>query len=54
LAILTWGRRWLGAAESDTTLIHTPCGADVQAILSCAHCGEPISGNDIALNGNDR
>jgi DNA-binding HxlR family transcriptional regulator len=54
LAILTWGRRWLGAAESDTTLIHTPCGADVQAVLGCAYCGEPISRNDIVLNENDR
>ena len=30
LAILTWGQRWLGAAESDTTLTHTPCGADLR------------------------
>jgi DNA-binding HxlR family transcriptional regulator len=50
LAILTWGRRWLGAAESDTTLTHTPCGADVRAVLSCAFCAEPISRRDIVLN----
>jgi DNA-binding HxlR family transcriptional regulator len=51
LAILTWGRRWLGAAESDTTLTHTPCGADLHAVLSCGTCAEPISLGTIALAG---
>lgn len=54
LAILTWGRRWLGAAESDTTLIHTPCGADVHAVLGCAFCAEPISRQGIVLTESIR
>jgi len=54
LAILTWGRRWLGAAESDTALIHMPCGTDAHAVLSCDHCGQPISRIDIVLNEDDR
>jgi DNA-binding HxlR family transcriptional regulator len=49
LAIMTWGRRWLGPAESDTTLTHTPCGADLQVELSCGACAEPISLDGIAL-----
>ena len=52
LAILTWGQRWLGAAESDTTLTHTPCGADLKVVLSCGVCAEPITHNTIALAGN--
>jgi DNA-binding HxlR family transcriptional regulator len=49
LAIMTWGRRWLGPAESDTTLTHTPCGADLRVVLSCGACAEPISHGNIAL-----
>jgi DNA-binding HxlR family transcriptional regulator len=53
LAIMTWGRRWLGPAESDTTLAHTPCGADLQAVLSCGVCAEPMSRPSIVL-GDDQ
>lgn len=49
LAIMTWGRRWLGPAESDATLTHTPCGADLQAVLSCGICAERMSLGSIAL-----
>ena len=49
LAILTWGRRWLGPAESDTALTHTPCGADLAIVLSCAICAEPLTRDTIAL-----
>jgi DNA-binding HxlR family transcriptional regulator len=49
LAIMTWGRRWLGPAESDTTLTHTPCGADLQAVLSCGVCAEPLSRDTVVL-----
>jgi DNA-binding HxlR family transcriptional regulator len=49
LAIMTWGRRWLGPAESDTTLTHTPCGADLRAVLSCGACAEPMSRPSIVL-----
>jgi DNA-binding HxlR family transcriptional regulator len=51
LAIMAWGRRWLGPAESDTALTHTPCGAELQVVLSCAACAEPVSLDTIALAG---
>ena len=50
LAIMAWGRRWLGPAESDTTLTHAPCGADLHVKLSCGACAEPISLDTIALD----
>jgi DNA-binding HxlR family transcriptional regulator len=49
LAIMSWGRRWLGPAESDTILTHTACGADLQVVLSCGACAQPISLGSIAL-----
>lgn len=53
LAILTWGRRWLGTAESDTSLTHTRCGSDVRAVLTCGSCAAPIAREDIALADRD-
>jgi len=49
LAILTWGQRWLGAAQADTTLTHIPCGADLEVVLSCGVCAEPMTRDTIAL-----
>lgn len=49
LAIMGWGRRWLGPAESDAALTHTPCGADLEVVLTCGVCAEPITRSDIAL-----
>ena len=51
LAMWTWGRHWLGSAESDAGLTHTPCGHDVQAVLSCALCTDAISRDNIVLAG---
>lgn len=48
LAIATWGRRWLPPAEHEPRLVHT-CGAEVQAVLSCAACGQPITRADVAV-----
>ena len=50
LAIMAWGRRWLGPAEADATLTHSPCGADLHVKLSCGACAEPISLDTIALD----
>ena len=49
LAIMAWGRSWLGPAESDATLTHVSCGADLQVVLSCGACEDPISLDSIAL-----
>jgi DNA-binding HxlR family transcriptional regulator len=49
LAMLTWGRRWLEPAASDTHLTHERCGKRVRALLSCAACGEAIARDDIEL-----
>jgi DNA-binding HxlR family transcriptional regulator len=49
LGMLTWARRWLSAAESDTALTHRPCGRDVHAVLSCASCSGPVARDNIVL-----
>ena len=53
LAMLTWGQRWVEPADLDTHLTHKRCDSEVQAVLSCASCGEVISRDDIALTSTD-
>jgi DNA-binding HxlR family transcriptional regulator len=47
LAMLTWGQRWLPRGESDIHLTHRTCGRELQTILSCDQCGEPLNREDI-------
>jgi DNA-binding HxlR family transcriptional regulator len=43
LALMTWGRRWLGHSRADATLTHTPCGQPVEPVLGCLTCAEPLA-----------
>jgi DNA-binding HxlR family transcriptional regulator len=51
LALIAWGRRWLGHSRADATLTHTPCGQPAEPILGCLTCAEPMSKEDIAFGG---
>ena len=51
LALMAWGRRWLGQSRADATLTHTPCGQPAEPILGCLTCGEPIGKEHIAIRG---
>ena len=54
LAMHAWGRRWLEPIASDTILTHRPCSADVDAVLTCGSCGEPITRKDVSLTPAER
>jgi DNA-binding HxlR family transcriptional regulator len=48
LALKQWGDRWLtGGGGPPVTLIHDRCGHEVEPVLTCSHCGEPISARQI-------
>ena len=51
LALMAWGRRWLGHVRADATLTHTPCGHPAEPILGCLTCAEPIVKEHIAILG---
>jgi DNA-binding HxlR family transcriptional regulator len=51
LALMAWGRRWLGHSRADATLTHTPCGQSAEPILGCLTCAEPMGKDDIAIGG---
>ena len=39
-ALRTWGDRW--AVEEVPMVFHHSCGHDLEAAVTCAHCGEPL------------
>jgi len=44
LALLQWGDRWeAGATPPSLTLVHTRCGAPVEPVMACGHCGDPLA-----------
>jgi DNA-binding HxlR family transcriptional regulator len=49
LALMTWGRRWLGHSRADATLTHTPCGQPLDPILGCLACTESLSRDQICM-----
>lgn len=48
LALKQWGDRWLVEGDGrPVTLIHDRCGHEVEPVLTCTHCGEPILAREI-------
>jgi DNA-binding HxlR family transcriptional regulator len=47
-SLLRWGDRW--AADPDgppVVLVHEACGHDAQPVLTCSHCGSPVTAGSI-------
>lgn len=43
-----WGEKWLpNVAESDVKLTHKTCKKALTMVLSCEHCGDPVSARDV-------
>jgi DNA-binding HxlR family transcriptional regulator len=50
LVMAGWGDRWLaGEAGPPVLHRHRACGEISHAELRCAHCGEPMHGDDVDL-----
>jgi DNA-binding HxlR family transcriptional regulator len=49
LALMAWGRRWLGHSRADATLTHNLCGQPAEPILGCLTCAEPMGKDQIAI-----
>ncbi|MEE2679513.1 MAG: helix-turn-helix domain-containing protein [Myxococcota bacterium] len=44
LALLQWGDRWQsGTGPPSLTLVHTSCGAPIEPVTACGHCGDPLA-----------
>jgi hypothetical protein len=53
MALMAWGRRWLGHSRADATLTHIPCGQPAEPILVCLTCGHLMSKSSIAMCGTE-
>jgi DNA-binding HxlR family transcriptional regulator len=53
VALMAWGRRWLGHSRADATLTHVACGQPAEPVLGCLTCGDPIGKEHIAIWGAD-
>jgi DNA-binding HxlR family transcriptional regulator len=51
VALMTWGRRWLGRVRADATLTHSSCGHPAEPVLGCLACAAPIGKENIAILG---
>jgi DNA-binding HxlR family transcriptional regulator len=49
LATIAWGDRWKSPDGPPVPLTHRPCGQPLRPVLSCGHCGEPISRADVEV-----
>jgi DNA-binding HxlR family transcriptional regulator len=44
LGLMNWGDRWYsGAAGPPARIHHLTCSHDTTAVLTCAHCGDPLT-----------
>ena len=51
LAINSWGDRWLSAESGPPVVLHhTTCDHDVQAVVVCAHCEQPLALDDVTAH----
>jgi DNA-binding HxlR family transcriptional regulator len=49
-ALMSWGDRWTaGAAGAPMRLRHDGCGVLVTAEITCAHCGGPLTAENVTV-----
>jgi DNA-binding HxlR family transcriptional regulator len=47
LALMAWGDRWIAGPEGPPARVyHERCGHHGSAVVTCDHCGEPLTADD--------
>ena len=50
VTIRQWGDEWiLGRGNEPVAMLHTTCGAQTTAVLTCDHCGGQLHGRDVRV-----
>lgn len=47
LAMAAWGDKWYFDGQPPFRILHKSCGQEVQAQVTCASCGKPLTLDDI-------
>lgn len=46
-----WGDRWLQAGPPPVVVSHDDCGHEAEAVLTCGHCGGPVTARNMRARG---
>lgn len=49
LALMAWGDRWESEEGPPMEIRHKACGKKVKASVTCSHCGEPLSADEVRI-----
>jgi hypothetical protein len=50
VAIRQWGDEWVvGEGNEPVRMLHTSCGENTTALLTCDHCGEQLQRRDVRI-----
>jgi DNA-binding HxlR family transcriptional regulator len=50
LMLMQWGERWLAASGGPTLrVIHKPCGAKIDPVVTCSHCHAVLDRHDVTF-----
>lgn len=52
VVLMEWGEKHLGAGPA-ATWTHETCGRSSHPVLTCDHCGQPVSAHNMHLNPAD-
>ncbi|HJP77781.1 MAG TPA: helix-turn-helix domain-containing protein [Pseudonocardiaceae bacterium] len=52
VVLMEWGEKYLGEGSA-ATWTHETCGAPSHPVLTCDHCGLPVTAQNVHLNGAD-
>jgi len=49
IAMMNWGDRWIDWQDGPPLLLfHEKCGKPLEAVMRCAHCGDPVDVHEIS------
>ena len=49
MTLMAWGDKWLSPDGPPLLLVHEECGATTRPVLTCEHCGEPLTVRTVKL-----
>ena len=49
MTLMAWGDKWLSPDGPPLLLVHEECGETTRPVLTCEHCGEPLTVRTVKL-----
>ena len=49
MTLMAWGDKWLSPDGPPLLLVHEECGETTRPVLTCEHCGEPLTARTVKL-----